>query len=349
MTRHRKAEPMTTAARILAANAAAWDYWRWHAGQPDAWVTGYLATRGLRGTTAGMAPAGWARLVPTLRKRGFTDDELVDAGLAVRAANGSLGDAFRERIVLPICNPAGQIIAFTARRNPATDNADEPPAKYLNTTSTAVYDKSRALYGLDAKTAQRLRRGSTPVLVEGAFDAEAVRRAGADLVPVAACGTAITAGHLEELRAIDPDSAGRLILATDADTAGGRVTCRLVGLLAPDEVATVRVAKLEPGTDPADLIQQGRRTDLRTTLVHTSRPLAEAAIDATLTAYDLTTIEGSLAALRHVASAVADQAPATLAHATTHLTHRLAPALDREIVTGEMVDAITTETPGAHQ
>ncbi|WP_278236921.1 toprim domain-containing protein [Isoptericola sp. AK164] len=336
---------MTTTARVLAANAAAWDYWRWHAGQADAWVSDYLAARGLRGTVAGQAPAGWARLVPTLTKRGFTEAELLDAGLAVRAGNGSVGDAFRDRIMLPICDDAGQIIGFTARGNSASDDANEPPAEYLNTTSTAVYDKSRALYGLDAKTTQRLRRGATPVLVEGALDAEAVRRTGADLVPLAACGTAITTGHLEALRAIDPDSVGRLILATDADTAGQRATCRLVGLLTPDEVATVRVAELEPDTDPADLIQQGRRTDLRAALVHQARTLAEVAIDATLASYDLTSIEGS-AALRHVTAAVASQNPATLAHATTHLTHRLAPVLDHDIVAGEMVDAITTSSSG---
>jgi DNA primase len=247
--------------------------------------------------------------------------------------------------VLPVRNTADEILGFTARRNPSTDTDGEAPAKYLNTTATPAYDKGSALYGLDAKAADRLRRGATPVLVEGALDAEAVRRAGTDLVPLAACGTAITTRHLEAMRTIDPGSTSRLILATDADTAGQRVVCRLVELLTPQEVATVRVAGLEPGSDPADLIQHGHRTTLRAALNDHSRPLAHAAIDTTLANYDLTTIEGSIAGLRHIAHAVAGQHPTTLAQATAHLAHRLAHVLDHDIVAGEMVDAITAGVP----
>lgn len=135
-----------TADRLVAANDAAWRFWRWHAARPGEWTSAYLAQRGLRGLAAGLAPAGWSRLAPTLRRRGFTDDELVAAGLAVRATNGAVGDAFRDRLVLPIRDDQDQIIGFTARRNPATDGDDEAPAKYINTTSTPVYDKSAALY-----------------------------------------------------------------------------------------------------------------------------------------------------------------------------------------------------------
>lgn len=142
-----------------------------------------------------------------------------------------MGDAFRDRLILPIRDASDRIIGFTARRNPATDDDLDAPPKYLNTTSTPVYDKSRALYGFDADAAARIARGSIPVLVEGALDAEAVRRAGNGLVSLTLCGTAITAGHLQQLRDIDLAAVSRLINATDADTAGQGAICRLWNLL----------------------------------------------------------------------------------------------------------------------
>lgn len=337
----------TTAERIIAANAAAWAYWRWHATQPGEWVTGYLASRGLRGTVAGQAPAGWARLVPTLRRRGFTDTELLDAGLALEAKNGGVGDAFRDRLVLPIRDTSDRIIGFTARRNPATDDNPDAPPKYLNTTSTPAYDKSRALYGLDADAAARVARGGIPVLVEGALDAEAVRRAGNDLVSLALCGTAITAGHLQQLRDIDPAAVGRLTTATDADTAGQGAICRLWNLLTPDEATTVRAAVLEHGTDPADLVKAGQRTQLRAALVEDARPIVQAAIDVTLTRYDLEHIEGALAGLRHVAIALREHAPAVLAQATGHLTKRLEDTTEHDIVVTEIITAAASPTEDA--
>ncbi|MCZ2261980.1 toprim domain-containing protein [Isoptericola sp. QY 916] len=335
----------TTAERIVAVNAAAWDYWRWHATQSGEWVTGYLASRGLRGTVAGQAPAGWARLVPTLRRRGFTDTELLDAGLALEAKNGGVGDAFRDRLVLPIRDTSDRIIGFTARRNPATDDDPDAPPKYLNTTSTPAYDKSHVLYGLDADAAARIARGGIPVLVEGALDAEAVRRAGNDLVPLGLCGTAITAGHLQQLRDIDSAAVGRLISATDADTAGQGAVCRLWNLLTTEETATVRAAALEPGTDPADLVRAGRRTQLRGALVNDARPIIQAAIDVTLTGYDLEHVEGALAGLRHIAAAIRGASPAVLAQATGHLTKRLADTTDYDVVVAEIVDAAAVRGP----
>ncbi|MFE6968881.1 toprim domain-containing protein [Isoptericola sp. NPDC057653] len=322
-------------------NAAAWDYWRWHATQPGEWIAGYLASRGLRGTVAGQAPAGWARLVPTLRRRGFTDTELLEASLALSAKNGGVGDAFHDRLVLPIRDTSDRIIGFTARRNPATDDDPDAPPKYLNTTSTPAYDKSRALYGLDADAAARIARGGTPVLVEGALDAEAVRRAGNDLVPVALCGTAITADHLQQLRDIDPAAVGRLTTATDADTAGQGAICRLWNLLTTDEAATVRAAVLEPGTDPADLVLAGQRTQLRGALVDDARPIIQAAIDVTLTGYDLEHVEGALASLRHIAEAIRGASPAVLAQATGYLAKRLADTTDHDVVVNEIVAAAT--------
>lgn len=333
-----------TADRLIAANDAAWRFWRWHAAQPGEWTSAYLAHRGLRGLAAGLAPAGWSRLVPTLRRRGFTDDELVAAGLAVRVTNGAVGDAFRDRLVLPIRDDQDQIIGFTARRNPATDAGDEPPAKYINTTSTPVYDKSAALYGMGRTALAALARGACPVLSEGAFDAEAIHRAGTDLVPFALCGTALTATHLDQLRAAGPDVMARLILATDADEAGRRAVGRLWTLLSPEEAATVRVAQLADGADPADLVALGQRTALRASLLEHARPLIHALIDQTLDGYDLAHVEGCLAALRHIAAGLTGHATAdTMVQASAHLQTRLGHRLEPASITHELVEASTSQ------
>lgn len=332
-----------TADRLIAVNDAAWRFWRWHAAQPGEWTSAYLAQRGLRGLAAGLAPAGWARLVPTLLRRGFTDDELVAAGLAVRASNGTVGDAFRDRLVRPIRDDQDRIIGFTARLNPLTDGDDEPPAKYINTTSTPVYDKSAALYGMGRAALAALARGARPVLCEGAFDAEAIHRAGADLVPFALCGTALTAAHLNQLRAIGSDVVARLVLATDADDAGHRTASRLWPLLAPEEAATARVAQMPDGADPADLVAAGQRTALRASLLEHARPLVHALIDQTVDGYDVEHVEGCLAALRHIAAGLAGHATAdTMVQASAYLQTLLGHRIEPASITHELVEASTT-------
>jgi len=162
------------------------------------------------------------------------------------------------------------------------------------------------------------------VLVEGALDAEAVRRASNGLVPLALCGTAVTAGYLQQLRNIDPAAAARLINATNADPAVRGAICRLWSLLDAVEAATVRAAVLEAGAGPADLAQAGQRAELWAGLVEDARPMVQAAIDVTLARYDLEHVEGVLAGLRHVAEAIGTSTPAVLAQATGCLAKHLA-------------------------
>src|SRR5690606_29425997 len=128
-----------TRERTVQINAAAWEFWRFHANSADDWTRAYLAARGLRGLQAGYAPEGWARLVGRMRGRGFSADELVAAGLAFRTESGSVGDVFRDRLVLAYRDEHGDIVGFSARRNPALDDAGDAPAKYLNTTTTPAF------------------------------------------------------------------------------------------------------------------------------------------------------------------------------------------------------------------
>ncbi|WP_125778268.1 toprim domain-containing protein [Antribacter gilvus] len=330
--------------RTVELNELAWDYWRWAARQSDDWTRAYLASRGLRGTTAGLAPDGWRRLVPTLGRRGIDEEELVAAGLAKSATNGRIGDAFRDRLVLPIRDQTDRLLGFTARRNPTADEAKDAPPKYLNSPRTAAFDKSATLYGLDATAARRLAAGASPVLVEGGLDVEAAHRAGTDYVPLGACGTAVTSTHLQAVRDIDPAALQRLVTAFDPDLAGTRASVRVWSLLTPLEAGEARAATLPDGADPADLVKAGRRTELRTALEEAG-PLTHAVVDHRLTEHRLTDVEGRLTAVRAIVGELKRLDPYYLSGGALHLAEQIGPAnLARETILAEVVTAVRGES-----
>jgi DNA primase catalytic core len=179
------------------------------------------------GYGVGYAPASWTGLVEHLRERGHPDTDLLGAGVAVTARNGRLIDRFRARITFPIHDQHG-IVGFTAR-----DTTGHPEApKYLNTPASALYDKSRLLFGTQhiPRSDADPQHTSTIVLAEGPWDALAVTHAGAgDTVGVAACGTAITDHHLH--LAIGPGRGRNLVLAPDNDPAGVAALGRTLAML----------------------------------------------------------------------------------------------------------------------
>ena len=327
-----------TRERVVEINAAAFEFWRFHANSADDWTRGYLARRGLRGLQAGYAPEGWARLVGRMRGRRCTGDELVAAGLAFRTESGSVGDVFRDRMVLPYRDETGAIVGFTARRNPATDDVDDGPAKYLNTTSTTAFDKSRDLYGLDPAAVRRIQAGARVVFVEGALDVEAIRRTGSPVVPLSGCGTALTATHLERVRAIHADAAALAVFAFDADPAGQAAAVRAWDLLTDDEAGTAGALVLPDGTDPAQLIQDGHGQALAGRLAQ-PQSLVSVVVDAVLARHDLTTVEGRVNALRVAAALVARIPEVPLSRVGTQLHARLAPYTDLGVIAGELAVA----------
>lgn len=235
-------------ARIAALNEAAATFYTGNL--DDSWAGDYLRGRLPAGTDTtvarpGYAPDQWTALVDHLRSTmGATDVELVDAGLA-RAGRRGVYDAFRDRLVLPVIDREGVVRAFSARRNPdATDDGSRGP-KYLNTAETALYRKGEHLYGAD-----QLRPGATPVLVEGALDALAITLTGdGTRVGVAALGTALTATHAQQLRAV-AGGLTRVVVGTDHDTAGDGAADRAFHQLAAVDITTKRLA-LPVGSDPA--------------------------------------------------------------------------------------------------
>lgn len=310
--------PTTSRARIIETNEAAFSYWQWFATQPDAWTGPYLAARGLPDLDHGCAPLAWTRMSAALSKRGFTDTELLDAGLAHRARNDVLIDTFRNRLVLPIRDQAGAIIGFTARRNPGTDAHPDPRVpKYLNTTATPAFDKSRTWYGLDHDAAALLATGTASmVIVEGAMDAEAIRTLHGPFVPLAACGTAVTTGHIEAIAAINPAALRHAVIALDPDQAGLAAAHRLWEALPPDAAAEIRAAVLP--ADPAQLIQDGQAPQLGSLLDDAPR-YVDALVDTHLETLPPTYGEQHLT-LRRLAATVARLDAATLGELSDRLT-----------------------------
>jgi DNA primase len=209
----------------------------------------YLAERGfaeatLERFTIGYAPNTWEALTRRLRGKGFSDAELIGAGLASPSTRGGVYDRFRGRIIIPIRDASGRAIGLGGRIMP---DAEGP--KYLNSPATPLFDKSRTLYGIDlAKGA--IRREKLAVIVEGYTDVMAAHQAGFGNV-VASLGTALTQGQVE----LANRYADAVALAYDVDLAGEAATQRgLLEELGP-VVSKVRVIRIPAGKDPDELIR----------------------------------------------------------------------------------------------
>lgn len=193
----------------------------------------------------GYAPESWDGLVKALKGKGFSEAELVQAGLAGQR-NGGRGafDQFRGRIMFTICDATGQPVGFTGRVM-----GDELP-KYLNTPQTLLYDKSRVVFGLHlAKEA--IRKSDRVVLVEGNMDVIASHQAGVKEV-VAASGTALT---LEQLKALSYLSKN-VLLAFDADRAGLAAAERAIPLAQKLGLNLYIVDLKDQAKDADELIQK---------------------------------------------------------------------------------------------
>ena len=193
----------------------------------------------------GYAPNTGMALVDFLRKKGFSDTEIKGAGLSAQRYNG-LGDMFRGRLMIPLQDPQGQVIGFTARL--LEDDPNAP--KYINTPQTLLYDKSRHVYGLHlAKEA--IRKIKYVVVAEGNLDVIASHQAGVRQV-VATAGTALTEQHLKALSRFTGD----IRLSFDADNAGLNATERAIPIASKVGVS-LSIVTIPSGKDPDELIKQG--------------------------------------------------------------------------------------------
>ena len=246
----------------------------------------------------GYAPPSYEGLKSALEKEGFALPLLVRSGLAVERDNRQAVDRFRGRLMVPIARDAGSIIAFGGR---AMEKDQQP--KYLNSPETAIYTKSRTLYGLNLTKAD-IRRLGYAVLVEGYFDFAQLVQAGVTPV-VASCGTALTAAQSQLLRRFT----SKVILSFDPDAAGQGAAARSCELLVA-EGFEVNVAVLPPGEDPDSFVQK-RGRDAYLELLRSSRPYLEYLLDRSAAGHDLTSDEGRrqfLTSMLAVAARIPDAA-----------------------------------------
>lgn len=214
-------------------------------------VIAYLKKRGMMGKTAkdfrvGYAPEDWRSLYDHLISKGFSASIMEKAGLVIHSDKGYY-DRFRGRVMFPIGNSAGKIVAFSGRLFSASGKTEENGAKYVNSPETQVYNKSEILYGFD-KAKQAIRQNNSCVFVEGQMDIVLSHQAGV-INTVAVSGTALSSLHLQQVRRL----ADNLIFAFDADEAGVNAAKRGIGL-ALLEGFEVRVVTIPNGKDPADVV-----------------------------------------------------------------------------------------------
>jgi DNA primase len=161
----------------------------------------------------GYAPSGWNNLLSYLRKAGYRDEVIKEAGLAV-SGNKGLYDMFRERIIFPIRSMNGNVIAFGGR---AMDNS---LPKYINSPETPVFKKSETLYGLHTGR-EAIRNKGFVIIVEGYMDVIICYQYGFQNV-VAPLGTSLTSGHLQRLRKLTNEA----VVVFDGDAAGIKAATR---------------------------------------------------------------------------------------------------------------------------
>lgn len=261
------------------AKASAWYHDRLLSSPDAAAARGYLRSRGLDGDDVrtfgiGWAPEGWDELARALK---VPNDVFVEAGLGFINTRGRPTDAFRGRIMFPIHDVAGATVGFGGRIMPGVDGA-----KYKNSVDSAIYGKSKLLYGLHMAKADIVKadeaiicEGYTDVI--GFFKAEMPRA-------VATCGTALTEDHVKLLRSF----ARRIVLAFDADAAGQNAAARVYTWEKQYDL-DVAVAVFPGGVDPADLAQSDPEA-LRTAIAE-AKPFLKFRLDRVLDSSPLETPE----------------------------------------------------------
>lgn len=251
----------------------------------------YLNKRGITQSVAeqfglGLSERPGQELLRKLRQQ-FSNEQIVASGLVGRREDGSVYDRFRGRLMFPIHNESGKIIAFGGR----TLLADEQP-KYLNSPETAIYKKSNVLYNLH-RAKDAVRKGDRAVLVEGYMDVLGVFAAGVHNV-VASCGTALTTPQVRSLKR----HSEHIVVNFDPDAAGANATERSIQMLL-EEGMQVRVLGLPGGLDPDEYIKT-HGSERYSTFLGQAPGYFFWLADRAKESRDMRTAQGRLAAFRDV-------------------------------------------------
>ncbi|MBW3088515.1 DNA primase [Bifidobacterium sp. 82T24] len=259
----------------------------------------------------GYAPQGWDNLVRHLASKGFTHQEMMDAGLARQGQRG-VYDYFRGRVTWPIRDSAGRTLGFGARK---LYDDDTIQAKYINTPDTSLYHKNQVLYGLDLAKSNIVKKRQV-VIVEGYTDVMACHLAGVDTA-VATCGTAFGREHAKIVRRLISDDklgglqligpgknrTSRVVFTFDGDAAGQKAALHAFGLDGAFLSQTF-VAVADDNLDPCDLRIQRGDGAVRT-LIDNAYPLYDFVSNTAIDQFDTQYTTGQMGAVKAVVPVIA--------------------------------------------
>ena len=282
-------------ARMLAVNKEAARWFYSNLSKPEgAPAVQYIQRRGIspamvKSFGLGAAPDTWDSLRNAMHEKGFTDNELFDAGLVKRGKNGGFYDAFRNRLMFPVIDVRGNVIGFSGRIL-----GDGEP-KYLNSPETLTFNKSRNLFAMNL--AKKSKSGYI-ILSEGNIDVVSLHQAGFDSA-VASLGTSLTP---DQARLISRYT-NEVIIAYDNDGAGLKASQRAIGILEKLDIK-VRVLRMSGAKDPDEYIKTKGPEAFRK-LLESSENQMDYRLRAIREKYDLTDSEQKVAYLKEVYDLIA--------------------------------------------
>lgn len=254
----------------------------------------YIVSRGLSKDTVtrfglGFAPNSWSGLLDAMKSKGYTPEELLDAGLAVRSQQkGTVYDRFRNRLMFPIIDVRGNVIGFGGRV------MDDSKPKYLNSPETVIFNKRKNLFALNVAKKSKL---DCIILTEGYMDAIALHQYGFDCA-VASLGTSLTEEHANILSKYT----NRVVLTYDADEAGQNATRRAVPMLEKAGLQ-VKILRMQGAKDPDEFLKKYGADRFRL-LLESSENHAEYRLQSLTRKYDLTLDEQRVSFLKEAAEMI---------------------------------------------
>lgn len=287
--------------RVLSINKeAARFYFQQLNSELGAKARAYWRGRGLSDGTIrkfglGYAPDGFHALRDHLRAKGYTEEELLAAAVVKRSEKGRVYDVFRNRVMVPIFDLRGNVIAFGGR------NMGPEKPKYINSPETLVYKKGRNMFAMNlAKKSPEKRY----ILCEGYLDVISLHQAGFDTA-VAGCGTALTPGQVKLLS----EYAEEVVLCYDADEAGQKAAKRAISLFS-DAPVKISVLTVNEAKDPDEYIKKFG-ADRFTMLLDGSANAIEYALHGARVKYDISTVQGRLDYIKEAVEILSGKVSAT--------------------------------------
>lgn len=282
--------------RMLSLNRDAARFFHEQLKTPEGEIArAYIARRGLSGRTVtnfglGFAPNTWSSLTDAMKRKGYSERELFEAGLVRQGKSGrGCYDTFRNRLMFPVIDVRGNVIGFSGRI------LDDGEPKYMNSPETLVFSKSHNLFALNL--AKKSKSGYL-ILAEGNIDVASLHQAGFDSA-VASLGTSLTP---EQARLMSR-YVNEVVIAYDNDGAGQKAAQRAIGILEKLDVR-VRVLRMEGAKDPDEYISKFGADAFRN-LLEKSENHVEYRLDTVKAKYDLTSDEQKVAFLKEAADVVA--------------------------------------------